>query len=145
MIHLAYTFDEHKIRTISAELQEAVKRLEEIASLSHEDFSQDTFKVAAAKYFLIVAIESAIDLCNHVISKNRLRPPEDYADTFLVMREEGFFPKEFAEKLMKRARFRNRLVHIYWKIDVDLLYMILQEDLADFERFLTFFSKKINS
>ena len=46
---------------------------------------------------------------------------------------------------MQMARFRNRLVHIYWKIDVDLLYMILQEDLADFERFLTFFSKKINS
>ena len=80
-----------------------------------------------------------------MISKNRLRPPEDYADTFLVMREEGFFPKEFAEKLMQMARFRNRLVHIYWKIDVDLLYTILQEDLADFERFLTLFSKKLNS
>lgn len=80
-----------------------------------------------------------------MISKNRFRSSEDYADTFLVMMEEDFFQKEFAKKLMQMARFRNRLVHIYWKIDVDLLYTILQEDLADFERFLTLFSKKLNS
>ncbi|MBS3749552.1 MAG: DUF86 domain-containing protein [Candidatus Thermoplasmatota archaeon] len=101
--------------------------------------------MAAAKYFLIVGIESAIDLCNHVISKNRLRPPEDYADTFLVMMEEDFFPEKFTEKLMQMARFRNRLVHIYWKIDVDLLYTILQEDLSDFNRFLTLLSKKLDT
>jgi uncharacterized protein YutE (UPF0331/DUF86 family) len=54
-----------------------------------------------------------------------------------------FFAKDFTEHLMKMARFRNRLVHIYWKIDVDLLYTILQEDLSDFETFLQLFSKKI--
>lgn len=112
-MHLAYTFDENKIRMLSSELQEAVNRLEEISRRSFENFSKDTFKIAAAKYFLIVGVEFAIDLCNHVISKNRLRPPEDYADTFLVMNEEGFFPKDFTENLMKIARFRNRLVHIY--------------------------------
>ena len=143
-MHLAYTFDEHKVRTLSSELQGAVNQLEEISRLSFKDFSKDTFKIAAAKYFLIVGIESAIDLCNHVISKNRLRPPEDYADTFLVMNEEGFFSKDFTENLMKMARFRNRLVHIYWKIDVDLLYTILQEDLTDFETFLQIFSKNLS-
>lgn len=54
-----------------------------------------------------------------------------------------FFAKDFTEHLMKMARYRNRLVHIYWKIDVDLLYTILQEDLSDFETFLQLFSKKI--
>jgi len=44
---------------------------------------------------LIVAIEGAVDLSNHIISKNGFRTPEDYADTFRVMEEKGVFDAEF--------------------------------------------------
>ena len=51
-------------------------------------------------------------MCNHVISKNKLRVPENYADTFKVMGEAGVFSKELVAKLAEMAKFRNRLVHI---------------------------------
>ena len=52
-----------------------------------------------------------------MIVKNGFRTPEDYADTFKVLSERGAFDEEFTKTLSQMARFRNRLVHIYWEID----------------------------
>ncbi|WP_292364288.1 MULTISPECIES: type VII toxin-antitoxin system HepT family RNase toxin [unclassified Methanoculleus] len=98
---------------------------------------QGSSLVASAKYHLIVGIEAAIDLANHVIAKNRWRAPEDYADTFRIMEEHGFFDTEFSAGLQGMARFRNRLIHIYRDIDNETIYNLLQEDIRDIERFLT--------
>jgi Uncharacterized conserved protein len=74
-------------------------------------------------------------MCNHVISQNKLRAPEDYADTFRVIGEAGAFEKEFIENLSRMARFRNRLVHIYWEVDDDLVYSMLNKHIKDMEKF----------
>ncbi|GBE54620.1 hypothetical protein BMS3Bbin15_00778 [archaeon BMS3Bbin15] len=34
------------------------------------------------------------------------------------------------------AKFRNRLIHIYWEVDDDIIYNILQEDIQDIERLI---------
>ena len=34
------------------------------------------------------------------------------------------------------AKFRNRLVHIYWDIDKEEMYNIIQTNLGDFEKFI---------
>jgi len=96
----------------------------------------DAHKIGSAKYSLIVAIEGAVDLCNHLIAKNGFRTAEDYADTFKVMNERGAFNQEFTNSLIQMARFRNRLVHIYWDIDDKELFRIIQERLGDIKRFL---------
>ncbi len=114
-------FDEEKVTKLSSELFNAFERLKELATLPKDDFLSNPYFIASAKYFLIIAIEAAIDMCNHVISMNRLRIPEDYADTFRVMGEIGFFDKEFVDRLVQMARFRNRLVHLYWNVDDEIL------------------------
>ena len=96
----------------------------------------DPDKVGSAKYHFLVAIEAAIDLCNHIIARNNYRYPEDYSDTFRVMGEAKIFDEGFVKNLVRMAKFRNRLVHIYWEVDDDLLYNILKVDLVDIERFL---------
>ncbi len=142
-------FDKDKITKLSSEIFNAIEKLNELSSLPKEEFLSDSHKVASAKYFLIVSIEAAIDMCNHLISKNRLRVPEDYADTFRVMGEVGAFSKGFVEKLIEMAKFRNRLVHIYWEVDDEAIYEILQEDIQDIKEFvdifMRFLSKDINN
>ena len=95
----------------------------------------DPHKVASAKYNFIVAIKAIIDICNHLISRNGYRVPEDYADTFRVLAENKILPAELTATLIKMAKFSNRLVHLYWKIDVDFLFTILQNNLEDFSPF----------
>ena len=70
---LGLKFNEDKIRKLSSELSMAITRLRELAEMSKHDFLLDPHRIASAKYFLIVSIEAAIDMCNHMISKNRLR------------------------------------------------------------------------
>src|SRR3990172_9731609 len=136
---LALKFEKDKITKLSSEILNVIEKLNELSSLSRADFLSDPHKVASAKYFLIVGIEASIDMCNHLISKNRFRAPEDYADTFRVMREAGAFSDEFVEKLKEMAKFRNRLVHIYWEVDDEVIFDILNEDIQDFNEFVRMF------
>lgn len=125
-----------KIRLLSSQMMTAVGSLEELGSMSYEQLLKDKHKIASVKYNFVIAIETAIDIANHIISKNRLRSPEDYGDTFKVLKEGGILDEEFATKLVNMARFRNRLVHLYWDVDNALLIEVLKENISDFEKYL---------
>jgi len=129
-------FDEDTIRRLSSELVSALDRLRELAALPQDAFLADPHKIASAKYNFILAIEAAVDMGSHLISKNRWRTPEDYADTFRVLGEKGVFEVPFVQELVKMARFRNRLVHLYWEVDDREVYRILTTRLGELERFL---------
>jgi uncharacterized protein YutE (UPF0331/DUF86 family) len=129
-------YDKEKILKIVSELRKSVRRLQSLRNLSQDKFIKDPDKIGSAKYHFIVAIESSIDMCNHIISRNGYRVPEDYADTFRVMAEVGTITEDFSEELIKMAKFRNRLVHIYWEINDKQLYQILQNNLDDFKKLL---------
>jgi len=129
-------YDQEKMVKLVSELRKGVSRLRELAELSRDSFLKDPDKIGSAKYHFIVAIESSIDMCNHIIARNGYRVPEDYGDTFKVMAEVGALDAKFAEELVKMAKFRNRLVHLYWEVDDQQLYGMIQERLGDFKDFL---------
>lgn len=129
-------FNQDKISKLISEIRKSVNRLKGIRELSEEEFLKNQDKIDSAKYNFIVAIESAIDICNHIISQNGFRAPQDYGDTFKVLAEEGAFEEEFVETLRTMAKFRNRLVHLYWEVDNKQVYFILQNHLDDFKGFL---------
>jgi uncharacterized protein YutE (UPF0331/DUF86 family) len=129
-------FDQEKMVKLVSELRKSVTRLRDIAKLSQDEFLKDPDKIGSSKYHFIVAIESSVDMCNHVISRNGYRVPEDYGDTFRVMGEVGAIDTEFSDELRNMAKFRNRLVHIYWEVDDQQLYEFLQTRLDDFKNFL---------
>jgi len=129
-------FDADRMLKLVSQMREAVNRLRVLRECERSVFVRDPDKSGSAKYHLIVAIESAIDMCNHLISRNGYRAPDDYADTFAVLGEQGAFEQGFLERLKEMARFQNRLVHLYWEIDENQVYRILQERLGDFKVFL---------
>ena len=124
-------YEEEKVERFASEIYNSVNELKKLSRMDESEFVSDSYKLNSAKYLLIVGIEAAIDLCNHLISMNKLRQPEGYADTFKVMEEEGIIESGFADRLEMMARFRNRLVHIYWKIDDEYIYKILNENIGD--------------
>ncbi len=129
-------YDQEKMVKLVSELRKSVARLKSIGQLTFDEFFKDPDKIGSSKYHFIVAIESCIDMCNHVIARNGYRVPDDYGDTFIVMSEAGAFDSDFAETLRNMAKFRNRLVHLYWELDDRQLYDILQNRLVDFKKFL---------
>ena len=129
-------FNPDKISKLISEIRKALNRLKNLQSLTEEEFLSDPNKIDSAKYNFIVAIESVIDICNHLISKNALRSPKDYGDTFQVLEEHGILEEEFVADLKNMVKFRNRLVHLYWEVDDRQIYKILQENLDTFTNFL---------
>lgn len=134
-------FDQDKISKLVSEMRSSVSRLRSLSNLSQHDFVGDPDKIGSAKYHFIVAIESCIDMSNHLIARNGYRVPEDYGDTFKVMSEAGAIEQEFAQELRNMAKFRNRLVHLYWEVDDKQVHEILQNRLDDFKTFLDDISK----
>ena len=134
-------YDQEKMVKLISELRRSVSRLRELGKLPEDAFIKDPDKIGSSKYHFIVAIESAIDMCNHIIARNGYRVPNDYGDTFRVMCEVGALEAGFTEELTKMAKFRNRLVHLYWEVDDKQVYQTIQRRLDDFKTLLNAISK----
>jgi len=107
--------------------------------LEKERFVKDKLYQAASERYLQIAIESCLNIGNRLISlcqfKKPVDTPETYADIFIAMKGLGVIDDSFCDRLVKMAKFRNRLVHLYWDIDNDTLYSFIQDDLEDFKLF----------
>jgi len=123
--------DKEVMSTLFSELNDAMDALNDIILKGEDEFMANRHLHGSAKYHLLVAIESVLDLSNHLITQNKWRLPEDYADTFLVMAENEVLKRDEAEHLGEMARFRNRLVHQYWRIDDTIIWEILVNDRID--------------
>lgn len=98
-------------------------------------FLSNQDKIGSAKYHLVIAIECCIDVANHIIASENLRFPKDNADSFVVLIENGIVESALRDSLQAMARFRNRLVHLYWDVEDARVHEYLQTSLGDFERF----------
>jgi uncharacterized protein YutE (UPF0331/DUF86 family) len=129
-------FNIDRIRQLFGEINSSLHKLAGYAELSEDEFLSNVDKVDSAKYNLIVAIEGAIDICNHIVVRAGGRAPNDHADCFEVLKELKMLPTEFVERLKSRAKFRNLLVHLYTKVDDREVYQILKKDIPDIREFI---------
>ena len=104
--------------------------------MPRESFLADPKAVNSAKYLLIVAAEAALDICNHVAARRGGRSPEDYADCIVILAEIGAIDDGLRERLVRMARFRNLLVHLYWRVVDAEVHRVIREDLGDFDEYL---------
>lgn len=123
------------VRTRCQEIEESLGRLEKIKAVKKEDFLKDRDLQDIACYRLLVAIEAALGLCYHVSAKQLKKVPEEYAECFAILSDARMISKDLSENLQRMARFRNLLVHMYWKLDYPAVYDLIQHHLVDLRRF----------
>jgi uncharacterized protein YutE (UPF0331/DUF86 family) len=123
------------LNRLFTEMDESLRKLISLSKLSEDEFLSHYEKVDTSKYNFIVAIEAIIDICNRIISKRKLGFPQDYSDVIKLMGQQGVLEGDLVGRLLEMVKFRNMLVHIYWKIENDRLYKYLKENLNDFEAF----------
>jgi len=125
-----------RLRELAGHLRDSVRQLRELGEAAREMFVTDARSVNSAKYLLIVATEAALDICNHLAARRGGRSPEDYADCMAIMAEIGVIDEDLKIRLMRMARFRNLLVHVYARVDDGEVHRIIRENLGDLERYL---------
>jgi len=123
------------IQTRCQEIADSLERLEKIKSFTKDEFLKDRDLQDIASYRLLVAIEAALNLCYHVSAKKLKKVPQEYAECFSILAEGGIIPKNLSVRLKRMAHFRNMLVHMYWKIDLEIIFDIIKNNLADLQQF----------
>ncbi len=129
-------FNIDRIKTLVGVINESLSKLEKINRISEEEFLEDSEKIDGAKYNLIVVMEGAIDICNHVAAKAGGRAPQSYTDCFEILETLEVYPGELAKKLKLMAKLRNLLVHRYWTVDNRRVYSIIREDIQVVRKYL---------
>ncbi|AKB80424.1 hypothetical protein MSHOH_3941 [Methanosarcina horonobensis HB-1 = JCM 15518] len=118
------------------ELDESQKDWQRYQNISLEDLKKDRDKRNMILHAMLVSIQAAIDIATSLIAKEGLGKPTTYRETFEILGQAGLIPEELAEELSDLAGFRNVLVHIYWQLDLDQVYGVLQNDLKTLQSFL---------
>lgn len=134
-----------RLRELAGHLRDSVRQLRELGEATREMFVADARSVNSAKYLLIVATEAALDICNHLAARRGGRSPEDYADCMAIMAEIGVIDEDLKIRLMRMARFRNLLVHVYARVDDGEVHRIIRENLGDLERYLASVGRYLKS
>jgi len=134
--------DKDRIVFLIGEIEKAVSILKDYREEEIEALISDLRALGSVKYYLILAIEACVDICNHIIAKEHLDVPESYSECFKILGDRNIISKELSEKLINMAKFRNLLVHLYWKVDDEKIYEILQSELGDFDEFIKQIARK---
>lgn len=133
--------DKERIITRLEMLCEYLNILKECSNEQIERLKEDKiFRGAVERYFQL-AVECVIDIGEILISNLKLRKPEDGRDVIDILGEKEIIPDEFAYKFGPITGFRNILVHNYVKIDLELVYKFLKENLKDFDQFAKYISQ----
>ena len=118
------------------ELEESLKDWQKYQNISLEELKKDRDKRNMVLHAMLISIQAAIDVATYLIAEKGLGKPVRYRETFEIMGREGLIQEKLARELSDLAGFRNVLVHIYWQLDLDQVYGILQNDFEPLKSFL---------
>ena len=118
-------------------IRKCVATLETIRrTYSKQQFLANELIQAAAERNVQVAIQSVLDICNHVVADMKLEVPDEEKQAFQIMASHKLISHSLAKTLTRMTGMRNVLVHEYLEVDHDRLYSIMTDNLGDFEKLI---------
>jgi len=118
------------------EIKMAIEDIKGYTSNNLEKFLDEPSLIDATKYKFLIVMEGCISICNHIAVRLGKKVPESYSDCFKIVLELGVISEPLSKKLMKMAKFRNLLTHLYWEVDDKKVYEISKQNLGDIVEFL---------
>ena len=126
------------VRKLAA-LERYLKDLRPHAGKSAAEVRADPYEV---ERLLELVVQVAADILTHELSE-RGTTPESYRDTFLRSADAGLLPADHAERLADAAGLRNVLVHMYEKIDYEIVAKSVERALEEFGAFLDLYRARL--
>jgi len=123
----------NKIETI----RRCLNRIEEEYNGYESELESNYTKQDSIILNLERAAQASIDLSTHIIRINRLGVPKTSRDVFTLLQSNKTITLKTAEQMKKMVGFRNIAVHDYQNIAIDIVRNIIENNLIDFECFIT--------
>lgn len=81
------------------------------------------------------ACENVIDIANHAVAEMDLGTPASARESFELLENAGIIPSKLREKMGAMIGFRNLVTHQYFRIDMNRVCDLVENDLSDLSVF----------
>lgn len=125
--------DPGRLRRLLEALGEYRTQLERLRDVPVAEYRGE--RAYAGRYLVQATAQVCIDMANHVIASSGWRVPADFRDAFTVLEERAVIEPDLAERMRALAGLRNRLVHVYEKVDDQIVHASLGDGLEDLGSF----------
>lgn len=112
-------------------IPENIEKLELLQAKGYQEFCSDFRNVDSALHRLQTSIQALIDIGSYIIAELGLRTPSFSAEVIEILTEAGSINPKDQDRYISMVQFRNRVVHVYNNIDVEVLHGILQQEIDD--------------
>ena len=129
--------DENRKEDKIEEIEIFIQHLESVLPLDFESYKSDfRIKAICERYFEKI-VEAVIDLAFIYIKEKELRMPENEEQTFDILKNTGIISEELCFNLKDAKSMRNFIIHRYGKINDNLVFHAVTEQLIpDVTKFL---------
>lgn len=115
--------------------EEHLRRIKGLPTLTIEDFKKNTTVQDVLLFNLTQAIQNCIDIATHIVSDEGWGVPGTQSEIFDILKDRGAVSGELSKKLIAMVGFRNRVIHEYEKINLDIVYDIWKNQIQDIDKY----------
>jgi uncharacterized protein YutE (UPF0331/DUF86 family) len=127
--------DPERIKKYINDMATEVEDMRELLFRPDDELLGETHLLKALKYSVIVIAESMANVLQHVLAKRYNVVVRGFTEVFIKANDHRLIPDELIDQLLPFARFRNMLVHQYWRVDDRVFLGNLRTGLEGFRTF----------
>lgn len=106
-------------------------KLARIPQATYAEFAADFRNTEAALHLLQTSIQALIDLASKLCASLGLETPRTSFEVLERLEEDGHLPAGSAKRFAPIVGFRNRVVHLYDRIDPEIVHRVVTERRRD--------------
>lgn len=127
--------DVERVTALLRRLDVEVRYLRARADDDRARLRADEERLSGLKYRFITALETLINIAQHLCAAEGWGPPDSNAASVRLLGRHCVIEEDLAGRLAAAVGFRNVLVHQYAEVDDDQVVANL-DDIGDLERFI---------
>ena len=118
-------------------VEENLGNLERLSRFSYDEFTAEFWYLGSAIHLLQTSIEALVDISRYVIRSLGLLSADSYRQVPVVLADAGYIDQTSTAIYDEMVRFRNLIVHHYYRVNPEDIYNILTENLSDLQNWRT--------
>ncbi len=128
--------DKQLIENKAVAISRYIEEIEPLLKFSNEEIKNDGTRLHASERLIQLIVDAAIDINTHIIAEKKLEVPDDYHGTFEELFRGKILTHELAKKIAPSVGLRNRIIHQYEKVDLDLMLSSAKKGITDYVEYL---------
>ncbi|MFQ5709974.1 MAG: DUF86 domain-containing protein, partial [bacterium] len=106
-----------------------IERLKALKGPSRSEFLRNSDLQDIILHNLQLTIQACIDMGVRIIADEGWGTPGSFSDVFYKLQDHAIIDRTLSEQLVQMVGFRNRVIHDYEDLDLNIVYDIWQDGL----------------